>query len=59
MTSGTVQKGPFMWLGLMVLVVLLGLCTNFASVVTAAQGWQEHAQAQWPEVISCRLSVKS
>lgn len=50
MTKGTVQKGPLMWLGLMVLVVLLGLCTIFASVVTAAQGWQEHAQARWPEV---------
>jgi hypothetical protein len=35
MTTTTVQKGPLMWLGLMVLVVLLGLCTIFASVVTA------------------------
>jgi hypothetical protein len=50
MTTGTVQKGPLMWLGLMVLVVLLGLCTIFALVVTAAQAWQEHAQARWPEV---------
>ena len=39
-----------MWLELMVLVVLLGLCTIFASVVTVAEAWQEHLQAGWPEV---------
>jgi uncharacterized protein DUF3592 len=50
MTMGTVQKGPLMWLGLMVLVVFLGLCTIFMSVATAAQAWQEHAQVRWPEV---------
>lgn len=50
MTTGTVQKGRLIWLGLMVLVVLLGLCTIFASVVTVAQAWQEHLQARWPEV---------
>jgi hypothetical protein len=50
MTTGTVQKGPLMWLGLMVLVVLFGLCTIFASVVTVAQGWQERVQSRWPEV---------
>jgi Protein of unknown function (DUF3592) len=50
MTTGTVQKGPLMWLGLMVLVVLLGLCTIFVSVATAARAWQEHARARWPEV---------
>jgi Protein of unknown function (DUF3592) len=63
MTTGTVQKGPLMWLGLMVLVVLLGLCTIFASVVTAAQAWQEHAQARWPEVTArvdrCGLNKSS
>jgi hypothetical protein len=63
MTTGTVQKGPLMWLGLMVLVVLLGLCTIFAAVVTAAQAWQEHAQARWPEVTArvdrCGLSKSS
>ena len=26
-----------------------GLCTIFALIVTVAEGWQEHAQAQWPE----------
>jgi hypothetical protein len=50
MTTGTVQKGPLLWLGLVVLVVFSGLCTIFVSVVTAAQAWQEHAQARWPEV---------
>ena len=37
-------------LGLAVLVALSGLCTIFVSVVTAAQAWQEYAQARWPEV---------
>jgi len=30
------------------LAVLAGLCTIFALVVTVAERWQEHAQAQWP-----------
>jgi uncharacterized protein DUF3592 len=63
MTTGTVQKGPLMWLGLMVLVVLLALCTIFASVVTAVQAWQERAQARWPEVTArvdrCGLNKSS
>jgi uncharacterized protein DUF3592 len=50
MTTGTVQKGPLMWAGLMLLVFLFGLSTIFASVVTAAEAWQEHLQARWPEV---------
>jgi len=50
MTTGTTPKGQLMWLGLSVLVALSGLCTLFASVVTAAQAWQEHAQARWLEV---------
>ena len=50
MTTGAVQKGPLMWLGLIVLVIFLGLCTLFASVVTVAQAWQEHVQARWPEL---------
>jgi hypothetical protein len=33
---------------------LSGLCTIFASVVTAAQARQEHAQARWPEVTARR-----
>ena len=32
------------------MVLLSGLCTIFGSVVTAAEAWQEHAQARWPEV---------
>ena len=50
MTTGTAPKGQLLWLGLMALVALLGLCTIFVSVVTAAQAWQEHAQARWPGV---------
>jgi|SRR5580658_10173283 hypothetical protein len=50
MTTETAPKGQLIWLGLMVLVAFSGLCTIFASVVTAAQAWQEHAQARWPEV---------
>jgi len=50
MTTETAAKGQLMWLGLIVLVALSGLCTIFAAVVTAAQAWQEHAQARWPEV---------
>jgi len=50
MTTGKVQKGPLMRVGLIVLVLLFGLCTVFASVVTVAQARQEHLQAQWPEV---------
>jgi uncharacterized protein DUF3592 len=52
MTTGTeqTQKGLWVRLGLMVLVLFFGLCTVFAAVVTAAQAWQEHVQARWPEV---------
>jgi hypothetical protein len=50
MKTETAPKGQLMWLGLMVLVAFSGLCTIFASVVTAAHAWQEHAQARWPEV---------
>jgi Protein of unknown function (DUF3592) len=34
----------------MLLVLFLGLCTMFASVVTVAEAWQEHLRARWPEV---------
>ena len=50
MTTGTSAIGKLAWLGLIVLVILFGLCTVFASVTTVAQAWEEHAQAQWPEV---------
>jgi len=32
-----------------VLGLFAGLCSILALVVTLAEGWQEHAQAQWPE----------
>lgn len=32
-----------------ILGVFTGLCTVFALIVTAAEAWQEHSQAQWPE----------
>jgi hypothetical protein len=35
-----------------VLALFTGLCTLFASVVTAQQAWEEHTQAQWPEVVA-------
>jgi hypothetical protein len=38
-----------MWLGLIALILLSGLCTAFALVVTAVQARQESQQAQWPE----------
>jgi hypothetical protein len=50
MTTGTAPERQLMWLGLAVLVLFSGLCTIFVSVVTAAEAWQEHAQARWPEV---------
>jgi hypothetical protein len=49
-TTESAPKGQLLRLGLIVLLALSGLCTIFASVVTAAQAWQEHAQARWPEV---------
>jgi hypothetical protein len=50
MTTGTAPKVQLMRLVLGVLVVFSALCTIFVLVVTAAQAWQEHAQAGWPEV---------
>jgi hypothetical protein len=51
MTTGTAPKARVLiWLGLTVLVALSGLCTIFVSVATAAQAWQEQAEARWPEV---------
>lgn len=50
MTTGTSAIGKLAWLGLVVLVLLFGLCMIFASVTTVAQAWQERLQAQWPQV---------
>jgi len=50
MTTGPPPKTQLKWQRLVGLLGLFaGLCTIFALVVTAAEGWQEHAQAQWPE----------
>jgi hypothetical protein len=68
MTTETPQKGQvkwlgLLWLGLIALLALSGLCSIFALVVTAAEAWQEHAQARWPEVTarvdSCGLDQTS
>jgi hypothetical protein len=48
----TTEWGPgrkLVWLVVVVLGLFAGLCSMFALVVTIAQGWQEHAEAQWPE----------
>ena len=51
MTTGGVTKRQVLWRGIAaVLGLFAGLCAIFAFVVTAAEAWQEHAQAQWPEV---------
>lgn len=48
MSTEGVRRGQLLWLALCVLGLFAGLCSIFALVVTAAQAWQEHAQAQWP-----------
>ena len=49
MTTERVRKSQLLWLGLVVLSLFTGLCSIFVLIATLAQGWQEHAQAQWPE----------
>ena len=50
MTEDTTRRGV-RWRGVAALLgALAGLCAVFALVVTAAEAWQEHAQAQWPEM---------
>jgi hypothetical protein len=50
MTTGSAPKNQLVWRGIVGLLGLFaGLCTIFALVVTVAEGWQEHAQQQWPE----------
>ena len=50
----TVEQGKGIqpaWRGWVILLGgFLGLCTIFVLVVTAFEAWQEHAQAQWPQV---------
>ena len=63
MTTGKVQPGALLRLGLMTLVLLFGLCTVFAAVATAAVAWQEDRQARWPEVtarvVKCAITRAS
>jgi hypothetical protein len=53
MTAAGMSQNPPWWGGWVALLgllgVLAGLCTVFALVVTAAEAWVEHAQAQWPK----------
>ncbi len=61
----TVERGKAMqparrgWV--MLMGCFLGLCTIFTLLVTGFEAWQEHAQAQWPEVTaslqSCGIRV--
>lgn len=61
MTKEGVRKIQLVWLALIGLGLFAGLCTIFVLLVTLAQGWQEHAQAQWPNatalVQSCGLDI--
>jgi len=63
MPTETSPKAQLMWSGLILLVVLSGLCTLFAAVVTAIQAAQEHAQESWPQVTAridqCRMEQSS
>lgn len=65
---GTVMTKPNLprWRRLAVLLtgflgLLAALATILALIVTVAEGWQEHVQAQWPEVTAqvqrCSLDV--
>lgn len=55
--------GKFQWIRVVcgVLILLTGLCSIFALVVTLGEGWQERAQARWPEatarVQSCGVEI--
>src|SRR5262245_39166160 len=50
MTTGVAPKTQLKWQGLVALLGLFaGLCAVFALIVTVAEAWQEHSQAQWPE----------
>jgi len=61
MATEAVRKIQLVWLALTGLGLFAGLCSIFVLVVTAAQGWQEHAQAQWPQATAlvqrCGLDI--
>jgi hypothetical protein len=68
MTMQGVRQNNAGWRGWVTFVaatlgLFTGLCALFALVVTAAQAWQEHAEAQWPEataqVQQCGLHLYS
>jgi Protein of unknown function (DUF3592) len=68
MTMQRVRQNKSGWLGWVTLIAAVlglfaGLCALFALVVTAAQAWEEHAEAQWPEVTTqvqrCGLELSS
>lgn len=63
MTAEGMRKGQLVRVACGVLGLLAGLCSIFTLVVTGAEGWQEHAQAQWPEatarVQSCGVDISS
>ena len=53
MTTGAAPKSQLTWRGFVGLMgFFAGLCTIFALVVTVAEAWQEHNQAQWPVATS-------
>jgi hypothetical protein len=50
MATEVAPKNQFTFQGLIGLLGLFaGLCAIFALVVSTAEAWREHAQAQWPE----------
>jgi uncharacterized protein DUF3592 len=49
----TAPKRSLIWFVVMLLALLSGLCTVFAGVITAAEAWREHAEAQWPLTTAC------
>jgi hypothetical protein len=68
MTTQAMSQNEAGWRGWVTFVaatlgLLCGLCTLFALVVTAAQAWQEHAEAGWPQataqVEQCNLEIYS
>ena len=66
MTTTGMSKTPAGWRGWLLLLagffgLFAGLCTVFALVVTVAEAWVEHPQAQWPQATArvqrCGLDV--
>jgi hypothetical protein len=49
MRTEAVRKIQLVWLAVAGLGLFAGLCSTLVLVVTVAQGWQEHAQTEWPQ----------